>query len=306
MSGSFQGFAASAFTAHCHRNVALAERSTRTLLRRYRQPDQIQKPKKSREKPETEESELKEFRLHVVVVDVLWQQKTKSRACCSSTAATTVDRTAEPANASASRTERQRFLTTMAAGFKRLDCIQPKNRERQKFPRLWEPAVLAQRSATSLRCRHPGVRTFHAIPLSNIEAMWTKLTAEEGLRAQLEVLNQKIWKDLTMDEKKSVYYVSSGSHSVRTSVSKPSDGLKVLGGVLVSLSDSAVLFLGIRAICKSPLLCASSTATDRTTSTGGLVVHLPLLYVSKSQIISWQLAATWERRVMAKSTLEEL
>ncbi|KAF9043614.1 hypothetical protein BDZ89DRAFT_1034458 [Hymenopellis radicata] len=38
---------------------------------RYRQPDQIQRPKKSRKKPETEESELEESRLHVVVVERL-------------------------------------------------------------------------------------------------------------------------------------------------------------------------------------------------------------------------------------------
>ncbi|KAF8906441.1 cytochrome c oxidase subunit IV [Mucidula mucida] len=89
-----------------------------------------------------------------------------------------------------------------------------------------------------------------AVPLSNVEAMWTKLTAEEkdGVRAQIEVLNQKSWKDLSIDDKKAAYYVSFGPHGARTPVSKPGDGLKVFGGVLVTLSVSAVLFFGVRAM----------------------------------------------------------
>ncbi|KAF9032682.1 hypothetical protein BDZ89DRAFT_948091, partial [Hymenopellis radicata] len=90
--------------------------------------------------------------------------------------------------------------------------------------------------------------------LSNVEAMWTNLPPrKDGVRAQLEVLDQKSWKDLTIDEKKAAYYVSSGPHGARTPVSKTSDGLKVLGGVLVSLSDSAALFFSIRAVGSSAL-----------------------------------------------------
>ncbi|KAF9012797.1 COX4, subunit IV of cytochrome c oxidase [Hymenopellis radicata] len=88
-----------------------------------------------------------------------------------------------------------------------------------------------------------------AIPLSNIEAIWTKLSDEEkdGVRAELEKLNEKSWKDLTMDEKKASYYVSFGPHGGRTPASKPGDGLKVFGGVLATLSFSVVLFFAIRA-----------------------------------------------------------
>ena len=42
------------------------------------------------------------------------------------------------------------------------------------------------------------------LPLSNIEAQWEKLSSEEQLSVhqQLEVLQQKDWKELSIDEKK--------------------------------------------------------------------------------------------------------
>jgi cytochrome c oxidase subunit 4 len=44
------------------------------------------------------------------------------------------------------------------------------------------------------------------IPLSNVEAQWAKLTSEEKttVHEQLEVLQQKDWKELSIDEKKLV------------------------------------------------------------------------------------------------------
>jgi hypothetical protein len=50
------------------------------------------------------------------------------------------------------------------------------------------------------------------IPLSNVEAQWAKMTSEEKMTVheQLEVLQQKDWKELSIDEKKAgaLFYVS--------------------------------------------------------------------------------------------------
>ena len=42
------------------------------------------------------------------------------------------------------------------------------------------------------------------IPLSNVEAQWAKLSSEEkvAVHEQLEVLQKKDWKELSLDEKK--------------------------------------------------------------------------------------------------------
>ncbi len=48
------------------------------------------------------------------------------------------------------------------------------------------------------------------IPLSNIEAQWAKLSAEEkvSVHEQLELLQQKDWKELSIDEKKACESIS--------------------------------------------------------------------------------------------------
>ena len=51
------------------------------------------------------------------------------------------------------------------------------------------------------------------IPLSNVEAHWEKLTADEQLtiHQQLEELQKRDWKTLSLDEKKAGPYMSSSS-----------------------------------------------------------------------------------------------
>lgn len=48
-----------------------------------------------------------------------------------------------------------------------------------------------------------------AVPLANIEAAWSKLTTEEKVTVhdQLEVLQKKDWKELSIDEKKAGKYI---------------------------------------------------------------------------------------------------
>jgi cytochrome c oxidase subunit 4 len=64
-------------------------------------------------------------------------------------------------------------------------------------------AVLRRASTTSHP--HPTVGSQQSvIPLSNVEAQWEKLNSEEQLTVhrQLEQLQKKNWKELSLDEKK--------------------------------------------------------------------------------------------------------
>ncbi|WWD22243.1 hypothetical protein CI109_106734 [Kwoniella shandongensis] len=73
--------------------------------------------------------------------------------------------------------------------------------------------------------------------LGNIEASWKTLPAEEQYEVyqQLEQLQKKDWKELTLDEKKAAYFVAFGPHGPRAPVSEPGHGLKVFGGVAVAV-----------------------------------------------------------------------
>jgi len=81
------------------------------------------------------------------------------------------------------------------------------------------------------------------VPLSNVEALWAKLNSDDkmAVHAQLEGLQLKDWKTLSIDEKKAAYYVAFGPHGPRAPTSAPGEGFKVflastalvgLGGVL--------------------------------------------------------------------------
>ncbi|PPQ81119.1 hypothetical protein CVT25_014758 [Psilocybe cyanescens] len=86
------------------------------------------------------------------------------------------------------------------------------------------------------------------IPLSNIEAQWAKLNSEEKLSVheQLEVLQQKDWKELSLDEKKAAYYVAFGPHGARTPSSQPGDNLKIFVATVGLCGAAGALYLIIQ------------------------------------------------------------
>ncbi|KAF9457564.1 COX4, subunit IV of cytochrome c oxidase [Collybia nuda] len=88
------------------------------------------------------------------------------------------------------------------------------------------------------------------IPLSNVEAQWAKLTSEEKLTVheQLEEIQKKDWKELSIDEKKAAYYVAFGPHGPRAPSSQPGDGLKIFLGTMALTGVGLAVFLGIRSI----------------------------------------------------------
>jgi len=111
---------------------------------------------------------------------------------------------------------------------------------------------------------HPAADVSHAgaasssriapIPLSNIEAQWEKMSSEEhvSVHQQLEVLQKKDWKELSIDEKKAAYYVAFGPHGPRTPVSPPGQAFKVITGISVMIGVATLMYFGVRAMAPPP------------------------------------------------------
>ncbi|KAI1788366.1 cytochrome c oxidase subunit IV [Ganoderma leucocontextum] len=87
------------------------------------------------------------------------------------------------------------------------------------------------------------------VPLSNVEAMWERLSADEQLtiHQQLEELQKKDWKSLSVDEKKAAHYVAFGPHGPRSPTNPPGTVPKIIGGVAAALGAATAIFLIIRA-----------------------------------------------------------
>ncbi|KAI0823578.1 cytochrome c oxidase subunit IV-domain-containing protein [Trametes gibbosa] len=92
------------------------------------------------------------------------------------------------------------------------------------------------------------------VPLSNVEAMWERLSADEQavIHQQLEEVQKRDWKTLSVDEKKAAYYVAFGPHGPRAPIDKPSATPKIFFGVLALIASAGVLFYSIRAAAPAP------------------------------------------------------
>ena len=125
---------------------------------------------------------------------------------------------------------------------------------------------------------HAGSSTSHvtaatsAIPLSNVEAQWATLSPSEqtAVHQQLEELQRKDWKTLSLAEKKAgtsytmsslhcsgwridvlrflAYYVAFGPHGPRAPVNPPGTTVKILTGVSALIGAAGLLYAGFRAI----------------------------------------------------------
>ncbi|EPQ57821.1 cytochrome c oxidase subunit IV [Gloeophyllum trabeum ATCC 11539] len=93
-----------------------------------------------------------------------------------------------------------------------------------------------------------------AIPLSNVEAQWEKLSGEEQLAVhqQLEQIQKKDWKELSIDEKKAAYYVAFGPHGPRAPVNPPGSGVKILFATLGLIGTTGLLYYALRQVSVKP------------------------------------------------------
>jgi len=92
------------------------------------------------------------------------------------------------------------------------------------------------------------------IPLSNVEAQWETLSNEDKVATalQLEELQKKDWKELTLQEKKAIYYVAFGPHGPRTPHNPPGSSLKVILGTLGLVGVTGILYTTIRSYAAPP------------------------------------------------------
>ncbi|KAF8604633.1 cytochrome c oxidase subunit IV [Ceratobasidium sp. AG-I] len=87
-----------------------------------------------------------------------------------------------------------------------------------------------------------------AVPLANVEAQWNSLTAEEqvDVHRELEELQKRDWKTLSLDEKKAAYFVAFGPHGPRTPVTPPGQTTKVILGTVGIIAAAAAAYGVIR------------------------------------------------------------
>ncbi|WWC85621.1 uncharacterized protein L201_000486 [Kwoniella dendrophila CBS 6074] len=90
--------------------------------------------------------------------------------------------------------------------------------------------------------------------LGNIEASWKGLSSENQyeIYQQLEQIQKKDWKELTIDEKKAAYFVAFGPHGPRTPVSEKGHGMKVFAGTLAAVGAAYGVFLFARSQAPPP------------------------------------------------------
>jgi len=92
------------------------------------------------------------------------------------------------------------------------------------------------------------------IPLSNVEAQWEKMNKDEQslVHEQLEKLQEKDWKTLSLDEKKAAYYVAFGPHGPRAPLHPPGSVLKIFLGTFGLVGLTGVLYWVIRQFAQPP------------------------------------------------------
>ncbi len=134
---------------------------------------------------------------------------------------------------------------------------------------LWRGSIrLATTAAAPTVTRTSSTASQSIIPLANVEAHWERLTQEEQLAVhrQLEEVQKKDWKLLSLDEKKagesraskqlnacvelrapiSAYFIAFGPHGPRAPIKPPGSNIKIVFGVVGGLVLGATLFATIR------------------------------------------------------------
>lgn len=138
--------------------------------------------------------------------------------------------------------------------------------------------------ASSSAASSTTVSAASAIPLSNVEAQWATLSSSEqaAVHQQLEELQQKDWKTLSLAEKKAgpspffahmaqgkrvspiffffglfggvfffffiAYYVAFGPHGPRAPVNPTGTTVKVAAGVAVLIASAGLIYGGVRSV----------------------------------------------------------
>ncbi|CAO1622373.1 unnamed protein product [Parajaminaea phylloscopi] len=89
----------------------------------------------------------------------------------------------------------------------------------------------------------------------NIEARWASMSKVEqyAVYRQLEEVQRKDWKDLSLDEKKAAYFVSFGPHGPRKPVTQPGQAVRTLAAVSFLIGATGVVFYAMRQYGGAPV-----------------------------------------------------
>ncbi|KAJ8455385.1 hypothetical protein ONZ45_g18958 [Pleurotus djamor] len=92
------------------------------------------------------------------------------------------------------------------------------------------------------------------IPLGNVEAQWANMNQEDKslVIEQLEQIQKKDWKELSIDEKKAAYYVAFGPHGPRAPINPPGTLLKVFLATMGLVGAAGVLTITIKQFATPP------------------------------------------------------
>ncbi|QRV74923.1 cytochrome C oxidase polypeptide IV [Ceratobasidium sp. AG-Ba] len=109
-------------------------------------------------------------------------------------------------------------------------------------------ALFAVRAASTSVGASPIRSSTSAVPLANVEAQWSGLSAEEQVEVhrELEELQKRDWKTLSIDEKKAAYFVAFGPHGPRTPVVPEGQTMKVITGTLALIGVATAVYGVIR------------------------------------------------------------
>ncbi|KAJ1647224.1 Cytochrome c oxidase subunit 5B, mitochondrial [Dispira simplex] len=93
------------------------------------------------------------------------------------------------------------------------------------------------------------------VPLASVEVAYNNWTDNQkaAMSDRLVELQKQDWKNMSLDEKRAVFFVAFGPHTARTPRSQPGDGWRTLLGVGAALAVSVGSFMYIRSFAqKSP------------------------------------------------------
>ncbi|KAJ1959435.1 cytochrome c oxidase, partial [Dispira parvispora] len=92
------------------------------------------------------------------------------------------------------------------------------------------------------------------VPLGSVEVAYNNWTDNQkvAMLDRLAELQKQDWKNLSLEEKRAVFFVAFGPHSARTPRSQPGDGWRTLLGVGVALGVSVGTFAFIRSLAQKP------------------------------------------------------
>ncbi|KAK9457161.1 cytochrome c oxidase subunit IV-domain-containing protein [Dipodascopsis uninucleata] len=98
-----------------------------------------------------------------------------------------------------------------------------------------------------LMVRYNSTPAAHAIAtplISKLPERWDSMPVEEQVEITGKIWERQKapWTDLTLDEKRASFFISYGPWGPRKPMHKPGDGYRIVGGIILGLAATTILF----------------------------------------------------------------